>query len=131
MAICACISTYIIILGHTPDTAAALKTFDECYAVIEGVDPFVFIPKCISYGVFQGDDMYTSGGSIFLNNQMKLELALPQIRKLISLNGVDVFDKLLDALHSEPNYKRLANHMKGTYLATCYYDCLLGHSIEL
>ena len=131
MAIWACISTYIIILDHTQDTAAALKAFDEYYTVIEGVDPFVFIPKCISYGVFQGDDMYTSGGSIFLNNEMKIEMALPQIRKLISLNGVDVFDKLLKALHSEPNYKRLANRMKGTYLATCYYDCLLGYSIEL
>ena len=117
--------TYIIILDHTQDTdaAAALKTFDEYYTVIEGVDPFVFIPKCISYGAFQGDDMYTSGGSIFLNDQMKIEMALPQIRKLISLNGVDVFDKLLKALHSEPNYKRLANSMKSMYLHVTMTVC--------
>ena len=101
---------------HTQDTAAALKAFDEYYTVIECVDPFVFIPKCISYEVFQGDDMYTSGGSIFLNNQMKIEMVLPIIRNLISLNGVDVFDKLLKVLHSEPNYKQLANHMKSTYV---------------
>ena len=107
--------TTIIILDLTQDTVAALRTFDEYYTVIECVDPFVFIPKCISYGVFQGDDMQL-GGAIFLNNQMKLEIALPKIRKLISLNGVDVFDKLLRVLHSEPNYKRLANQMKSTYM---------------
>ena len=106
---------YYNFIDLTQDTVAALRTLDEYYTVIECVDPFVFIPKCISYGVFQGDNMQL-GGAIFLNNQMKLEIALPKIRKLISLNGVDVFDKLLRVLHSEPNYKRLANRMKSTYM---------------
>ena len=112
---------------HTQDTAAALNAFDECYAVIECVDPTVFIPKCISYGIFQGD-MYTSGGSIFLNDQIKIEMVLPIIRNLISLNGVDVFDKLIKVLHSEPNYKQLADHMKSTCLYATMNVCIYSYS---
>ena len=87
--------------------------------MIECVDPFKFVPKCISYGILEGD-LYSSGGSIFLTNEIKIEMVLPLIRNQISLNGVEVFEKLLKVLHSEPNYKQLADHMGSMYEALYY-----------
>ena len=80
------------------------------------VDPFVFIPKCIAHEIIEGD-MYTLTASVFLPNEIKMEPVLKEIRSLICLNGVDVFEKLLEVLRSEPTgiYKELADTMESMY----------------
>ena len=80
------------------------------------MDPFKFIPKCIAHEIIEGD-MYAAGASVFLTNEIKMEPVLKEIRSLICLNGVDVFEKLLKVLRSEPTgiYKELADTMEGTY----------------
>lgn len=120
-----CVKRHIIFLEtnhHTPNTDAALKAFDEYFTVMHNcVNPLVFTPKCISYGVFEGS-MYASGGAIFLTNQIKMETVLPEIRKLISLNGVVVFERVLKVLRSEPTdiYNELADCME-----SMHYVCIV------
>ena len=83
------------------------------------VDPFKFIPKCIAHEIIEGDK-YVSGAAVFLTNDLKMEPVLKEIRKLIYLNGVDVFEKLLKVLRSEPIYKELADCMESMYIAITY-----------
>ena len=98
---------------HPPSTTAALKAFDEYFTVMHTcLDPFKFIPKCIAHEIIEGD-MYASGASVFLANDMKMEPVLAEIRKFICLNGIGVFEKLLKVLRSEPIYKELADCMEG------------------
>ena len=85
------------------------------------VDPFKFIPKCIAHEIIEGD-MYAAGADVFQPNEIKMEPVLAEIRNLICLNGVDVFEKLLEVLRSEPTgiYKELADHMESMYVTTSY-----------
>ena len=102
---------------YPPSIAAALKAFDEYFTVMYNcVDPFKFIPKCIAHEIIEGD-MYTAGASMFLPNEINMDPVLNEIRSLICSNGVDVFEKLLKVLRSEPSgiYKELADTMESTY----------------
>ena len=83
------------------------------------IDPFKFIPKCIAHEIIKGD-MYAAGAAVFQTNEIKMEPVLAEIRSLIFLNGVDVFEKLLKALRSELSgvYKELADHMESMYVTT-------------
>ena len=85
------------------------------------VDPFRFIPKCIAHEIIEGD-MYAAGTSVFLPNEIKMEPVLAEIRRFICLNGVDVFEKLLKVLRSEPTgiYKELADCMESMYHVSNY-----------
>ena len=83
----------------------------------ECIDPFKFIPKCIAHEIIKGD-MYAAGEAVFQTNEIRMEPVLAEIRSLIFLNGVDVFEKLLKALRSDPTgiYKELADHMESMYM---------------
>ena len=113
---------------YPPSTAAALKAFDEYFTVMYNcVDPFKFIPKCIAHEIIEGD-MYAAGASVFQTNEIKMEPVLNEIRNLICLNGVDVFEKLLKVLRSEPTgiYKELADTMESMCALCTYLKCLDG-----
>ena len=97
-----------------PDTTAAMEAFDEYFSLMQRcVDPFVFIPKCVSYELLNGDISASSGSSVFQTNEMKMDLVLPEIRSNILLNGVEKFFKLIELFRSETIYNELANHLEG------------------
>ena len=85
--------------------------------MLDCIDSFKFIPKCIAHEIIKGD-MYAAGEAVFSTNEIRMEPVLAEIRSLIFLNGVDVFEKLLKALRSEPTgiYKELADHMESMYM---------------
>ena len=80
------------------------------------MDPFKFIPKCIAHEIIEGD-MHADGTLVFQPHEIKMEPVLNEIRSIICLNGVDVFEKLLKVLRSEPSgiYKELADTMESMY----------------
>ena len=97
-----------------PDTTAAMEAFDEYSSLMQKcVDPFVFIPKCVSYELLNGDVSAAGGPSVFLTNEIKMDLVLPEIRNNILLNGVEKFFKLIELFRSEAIYNDLANHLEG------------------
>lgn len=93
-----------------------------CYTLMHsGVDPLVFIPKCIAYEIIESE-MCATGPVIFQTNETRMELALSDIRKVIALNGADVFEKLLKVLRSELTgiYNELADYMESMYVLASY-----------
>ena len=96
------------------DNIAAVKAFDEYISVMQDyVDPFVFIPKCISCELLERDVSAFGGTALFLTNKLKMETVLKEIRNNISLNGVKKLRDLIELFHSEPIYNELANHLEG------------------
>ena len=91
-----------------------MEAFDEYTSLMQNyVDPFVFIPKCISYELLSGDVSASGGSAVFLTNEVKMAMVLPEIRNNIFLNGVEKFFKLTELFRSEPIYNELANHLDG------------------
>ena len=112
------ITVQIFLLGAKfippPDTIAAMEAFDEYSSLMQNyVDPFVFIPKCISYQLLNGDVSASGGPATFQPNELKMGMVLPEIRNNIFLNGVEKFFKLIELFRSEPIYNELANHLEG------------------
>ena len=100
----------------TEDTAAALAAFDEYSPLLQSsINPFVFIPKCISYGIFRGDVTATVGTGTFLTNQEKMEITLKELRTIIFHRGIEMFNKILYILRKEPIYVELADHMESKH----------------
>lgn len=99
-------------MKSTEETDAAMATFDEYFDLLQSsINPFLFIPKCISYEILSGD---VTGGAVFFTNEMKMTIVLPELRNTVFLRGVEVFKKILYVLRTEPLYVELANHMEST-----------------
>ena len=57
---CASMMFYVgpALVKSTNETAAVMATFDEYSSLLQSsINPFVFIPKCVSYGILSGDIM--------------------------------------------------------------------------
>ena len=91
-----------------------MATFDEYSSLLqESINPFVFIPKCISYGILRGDVTVTvGGGAIFLTNQQKMEIIVHKLRNIVFNKGIEVFKKILYILRTEPIYVEVADHIE-------------------
>ena len=98
---------------HVTGTAAALKAFDKYFTTMQNsiVNQHAFFSKCIDDGIIKDDipDAF---------DEIQMEKALTKIRKCISLNGIDVFNKLLKVFRitEEPQFKELADNMESVYL---------------
>ena len=98
-----------------------MATFDEYSSLLqESINPFVFIPKCISYGILRGDvTASVGGGATFLTNQMKMEIVVRELRNIVFERGIEVFKKILYVLRTEPIYVEVADHIESTYVVYC------------
>lgn len=135
---CTEIKKYLFILEPalvkpTDDTAAVMMAFDEYSSLFQKcIDPFVFIPKCVSYGILSGDDAaIVGGGAVFLTNEIKMDLILSELRNTVFHRGIEVFKKILHVFRTEPIYVELADHIesKALHHACIYTKCI--HNILL
>ena len=99
-----------------------MATFDEYSSLLQkSINPFVFIPKCISYGILRGDVTATvGGGAIFLTNQQKMEIVIQELRNIVFERGIKVFKKILYVLRTEPIYVQVANHIESKHIVPVY-----------
>lgn len=108
------------------DTEAALSTFDEYYNFIHDyVEIEMFTSKCVGYGVIHETSPIT-GASVFLPDNLKMNIVLPLIRRNIGLNGKSVFLLMVKVLNSMGNYRPLAKALESMYVHTCMYARLLA-----
>ena len=106
--------------NHVTGTAAALKAFDKIVMQIsEFVDPNVFndiIQKCCEGGIIESKKLSKSD-----QIEMKeiLNTVLSEIINSISMNGIDVFDKLIMIFQSaDQQFFELAEQMKSKWIHT-------------
>ena len=97
-----------------------MATFDEYSSLIqENIDPFVFIPRCVSYEILRGDiTAEVGGGATFLTNQKRMEIVVRELRSIVFEKGIEVFKKILYVLRREPIYVRVADHIE----SKCCFD---------
>ena len=90
-----------------------MKVFDKYFTTMQNsiVNQHAFISQCIDDGIIEDDIPNAS-------DEIQMEEALTKIRNGISLNGIDVFNKLLKVFRfaEEPQFKELADSMESMYL---------------
>ena len=109
-----------------------MATFDEYSSLIqESIDPFKFIPRCVSCGILRGDiAAEVGGGATFLTNQLRMEIIVRELRSTVFERGIEVFKKILYVLRCEDIYVNLADHIESKHyfnaLCTYVYTMLCG-----
>lgn len=69
--------------------------------------------QLISYGLISRMGGTHAGEAVHLPNEIKMSLILPEIEQKISLNGPEVFFKLITALSEIQSCYELATQLKG------------------
>ena len=64
------------------------------------------------------------GDAVFLPNEVKMNLILPEIEQKISLGGPEAFFKFITALGEVPSGNELSIQLKGVYVCLCVCMCL-------
>ena len=64
------------------------------------------------------------GDAVFLPNEVKMSLILPEIEQKISLGGQEAFFKFITALSEVPSGNELSTQLKGVYVCLCVCMCL-------
>ena len=105
------------LVKSTNETAAVMATFDEYSSLLQSsINPFVFIPKCVSYGILSGDiTASVSGAAVFQTNETRMEIIVKELRNVVFLGGIEVFKKILVVLRTEPIYVELADHIESKH----------------
>ena len=64
------------------------------------------------------------GDAVFLPNEVKMNLILPEIEQKISLGGQEAFFKFITALSEVPSGNELSTQLKGVYVCLCVCMCV-------
>ena len=107
--------THIDIPKGLPEAqAAALKTFDKYYTVMQNyIDPKVMNPLFVKQGVFSDVVSPITGPAKELQLRVQMTYMLGNIRKHIGAKNAEVFYGLIYAFQTVSDYHILANHLEG------------------
>ena len=108
------------------DTQAALKAFNAYRPQLQALDAFEVGKQLINYRLMSRKGGTHSGEAIFLPNELKMSLILPEIERNISLNGPKVLLLLVSALSEIPSCVELSSQLNGTYVCSYIYGFLMN-----
>ena len=101
------------LVKSTDDTAGAMVSFDEHLPLIQSrINPFVIIPKCISYGVIRGDVTATVGPGPTRTNAEKLEILVQELRNIVFQKGIESFKRILHVIRTEQTFVKVADEIE-------------------
>ena len=90
-----------------------MVSFDEHLSLIQNkLNPFMIIPKCISYGVIRGDVTATVGPGPTRTNAEKLEILVQELRNIVFQNGIESFQRILYVMRTEKTFVEVADEIQ-------------------
>ena len=119
------ISTYYCVGPKlNDDTQAALRAFNAYRPQLRALDAVEVSIRLIAYGLMSAKGGTHDGDAVFLPNEVKMNLILPEIEQKISLGGQEAFFKFITALSEVPSGNELSTQLKGVYVCLCVCMCL-------
>ena len=108
------------------DTQAALRAFNAYRPQLHALNAVEVGEKLIAYGLMSAKGGTHDGDAVFLPNEVKMNLILPEIEQRISLGGQEAFFKFITALSEVPSGNELSTQLKGVYvcLCVCVFICV-------
>ena len=107
------------------DTQAALRAFNAYRPQLHALDAVEVGQQLIAYGLMSAKGGTHDEDAVFLPNEVKMSLILPEIERKISVGGQEAFFKFITALSEVSSGNELSIQLKGVFVCLCVYLCVL------